>query len=137
IERFNAAERPLLFAGNGIRLARAEREFEQLRKFLGVPTVATWCAADLVPSDDPTYVGRPGSVAARGANFALQNCDFLLAIGVRLDFAITGYAPQNLAREAHRVAVDIDVAELAKLHPYLQQPVCADAKAFLTELLKH
>jgi acetolactate synthase-1/2/3 large subunit len=137
IQAFNACERPLLFAGNGIRLARAEAEFEELRRLLGVPTVATWCAADLVPSDDPTYVGRPGSVAARGANFALQNCDFLLALGVRLDFAITGYAPQNLAREAHKIAVDIDAAELGKLHPYLQQPVCADAKAFITELLKH
>ncbi len=137
IEAFNRCERPLLFAGNGIRLARAEAEFEELRTYLGVPTVATWCAADLVPSDDPTYVGRPGSVAARGANFALQNSDFLLAIGVRLDFAITGYAPQNLAREAYKVAVDIDPAELGKLHPYLQQPVCADAKAFLAELLKH
>ncbi len=136
IAAFNACERPLLFAGNGIRLARAEAEFEQLRQLLGVPTVATWCAADLVPSDEATYVGRPGSVAARGANFALQNCDFLLALGVRLDFAITGYAPQNLAREAHKIAVDIDAAELGKLHPYLQQPVCADAKAFLTELWK-
>ena len=137
IEAFNACERPLLFAGNGIRLARATEEFEELRKFLGVPTVATWCAADLVPSDDPTYVGRPGTVAARGANFALQNCDFLLSIGVRLDMAITGYAPHNLAREAHKVVVDIDAAELGKLAPHMQQPVCADAKAFLTELLKH
>jgi acetolactate synthase-1/2/3 large subunit len=137
IAAFNACERPLLFAGNGIRLARAEAEFEELRTLLGVPTVATWCAADLVPSDDTTYVGRPGTVAARGANFALQNCDFLLSLGVRLDMAITGYAPHNLAREAHKVVVDIDAAELGKLAPYMQQPVCADAKAFLTELLKH
>jgi len=136
VEKLNESQRPLLFAGNGIRLARAEIEFEQLRKFLGVPTVATWCAADLVPSNDPLYVGRPGSVAARGANFALQNSDFLLAIGVRLDFAITGYAPQNLARGAYKVAVDIDQAELKKLHPHLQQPVCADAKGFLSELLR-
>ena len=136
IEKFNASDRPLLFAGNGIRLARAEKEFEELRTFLNVPTVATWCAADLVPSEDATYVGRPGSVAARGANFALQNSDLLLAIGVRLDFAITGYAPHNLAREAWKAAVDIDAAELNKLHPYLQQPIQADAKAFLTELLK-
>ena len=75
------------------------------------------------------------SVAARGANFALQNADLLLAIGVRLDFAITGYAPQNLAREAHKVVVDIDPAELGKLAPHVQQPVCADAKRFLVELL--
>lgn len=136
IEKLNHAERPLLFAGNGIRLAHAEKEFGQLRKLLGIPTVATWCAADLVPSSDPTYVGRPGTVAARGANFALQNADFLLTIGVRLDFAITGYAPQNLAREAHKVAVDIDAAELRKLEPHLQQPICADARTFLTELMR-
>ena len=74
-------------------------------------------------------------MAARGANFALQNCDFLLAIGVRLDFAITGYAPQNLARGAYKAVLDIDAAELEKLHPYLQQPICADAKSFMTELL--
>jgi acetolactate synthase I/II/III large subunit len=136
IEKLNGAQRPLLFAGNGIRLAHAEGEFAKLRGLLKIPTVATWCAADLVPSDDATYVGRPGSVAARGANFALQNSDFLLAIGVRLDFAITGYAPQNLAREAYKVAVDIDEAELKKLDPHLQQPICADAREFLAELLR-
>jgi acetolactate synthase-1/2/3 large subunit len=136
VEKLNHAQRPLLFAGNGIRLAKAEQEFEVLRKLLGIPTVATWCAADLVPSNDALYVGRPGSVAARGANFALQNSDFLLTIGVRLDFAITGYAPQNLARGAYKAAVDVDEAELKKLHPYLQQPVLADAKCFLAELLR-
>jgi acetolactate synthase-1/2/3 large subunit len=132
----NKSERPLLFAGNGIRLALAEKEFHELRKLLNIPIAATWCAADLVPSDEPLYVGRPGSVAARGANFALQNCDFLLALGVRLDFAITGYAPDKLAREAHKTVVDIDAAELAKLHPHIDQPVCADARAFLTEMLR-
>jgi acetolactate synthase-1/2/3 large subunit len=136
IEQLNQAERPLLFAGNGLRLSHAEEEFSELRELLGIPTVATWCAADMVPSDDPTYVGRPGSVAARGANFALQNCDLLLAIGVRLDFAITGYAPHNLARGAHKAVVDIDPAELQKLQPHLQQPICADARAFLAEMLR-
>ncbi len=137
IDALNSSERPLLFAGNGIRLARAEEYFERLRRHLGIPTVATWCAADLVPSNDPTFVGRPGSLASRGANFALQNADFLLTIGVRLDFAITGYAPQNLAREAYKAAVDIDPAELRKLHPHIQQPICADAKVFLDELLRN
>jgi acetolactate synthase I/II/III large subunit len=129
------SKRPLLFAGNGTRLARAEKQFTELRLLLDIPTVATWCAADLVPSDVPTFVGRPGNVAARGANFALQNCDFLLVLGARLDMAITGYAPQNLAREAHKVAVDIDASELAKLYPHLQQPVISDARVFLDELL--
>jgi acetolactate synthase I/II/III large subunit len=135
VEELRKSTRPLLFAGNGIRLARAEKQFTELRLLLDIPTVATWCAADLVPSDVPTFVGRPGNVAARGANFALQNCDFLLVLGSRMDMAITGYAPQNLAREAHKVAVDIDPAELGKLHPHLQQPIVSDARAFLDELL--
>jgi len=136
IEHLNRATRPLLFAGNGIRLARAEQEFAELAGLLKIPVVATWCAADLISSDDSLYVGRPGSVAARGANFALQNCDFLLAIGVRLDFAITGYAPDKLARAAHKVVIDIDPAELAKLRPHVQEPVCSDAGRFLREFLK-
>ncbi|HEY5329926.1 MAG TPA: thiamine pyrophosphate-binding protein [Acidobacteriaceae bacterium] len=135
VEELQKSTRPLLFAGNGIRLAWAEKQFTELRKLLDVPTVATWCAADLVPSDVPTFVGRPGNVAARGANFALQNCDFLLVLGARMDMAITGYAPQNLAREAYKVAVDIDPSELQKLYPHLQQPVVSDARAFLDELL--
>ncbi len=135
ISALNRAERPLIFAGNGIRLARAEREFAELIHLLKVPVVATWCAADLIASDDPLYVGRPGSVAARGANFALQNCDFLLAIGVRLDFAITGYAPEKLARGAFKAAVDIDAAELEKLRPHLQQPIESDAGLFLRDFL--
>ena len=135
-DQLDRAERPLLFAGNGIRLAQAEREFAELIRRLKIPVVATWCAADLIASDDPLYVGRPGAVASRGANFALQNCDFLLAIGVRLDFAITGYAPDKLARGAHKAMVDIDAAELAKLQPHIQTPVRADAGVFLRALLQ-
>jgi acetolactate synthase-1/2/3 large subunit len=135
VAELQKSTRPLLFAGNGTRLARAVPQFTELRELLDIPTVATWCAADLVPSDVPTFVGRPGNVAARGANFALQNCDFLLVLGSRLDMALTGYAPQNLAREAHKIAVDIDPAELQKLYPHLQQPVVADCRAFLDELL--
>jgi acetolactate synthase-1/2/3 large subunit len=136
IEALNRAERPLLFAGNGIRLAGAEASFQALRDRLGIPVAATWCAADLVPSEDPLYVGRPGAIAARGANFALQNADFLLAIGVRLDFAITGYAPERLARAAHKAMVDIDPAELEKLSPHIEQPIRADAGAFIAEFLR-
>jgi len=135
IEALNASERPLLFVGNGVRLARAEEEFRTLWRKLELPVAATWCAADILSAEDRLYVGRPGTLAARGANFALQNCDFLLAIGARLDFAITGYAPEKLARAAHKVMVDIDPAEIQKLHPHIQTPVCADAGAFVRGML--
>jgi acetolactate synthase-1/2/3 large subunit len=136
VAAFNRSRRPLIFAGNGIRLARAEKQFAELVEALKVPVAATWCAADLISSEDPLFVGRPGTLAARGANFALQNCDFLLAIGARLDFAITGYAPDKLAPGAHKVVVDVDPAELRKLAPHVQTPVAADAGAFLNAFLR-
>jgi acetolactate synthase-1/2/3 large subunit len=136
IDALNRSERPLILIGNGVRLARAEDDLRRLFSLLQIPVEATWCAADIISSEDPLFVGRPGSLAARGSNFALQNSDFLLSIGARLDFAITGYAPDRLARAAHRVMVDIDAAEIQKLAPYIHTEVCADAGAFLREMLR-
>jgi acetolactate synthase-1/2/3 large subunit len=136
IQAMNRSDRPLLLAGNGVRLARAQNELREALDLLRLPTALTWCAGDLLSDDDPLFVGRPGGIAPRGANFALQNSDFLLIIGARMDVAITGYAPDRLARAAHKVMVDIDPAEIAKLGGAIQTPVCADAGAFLRELLR-
>jgi acetolactate synthase-1/2/3 large subunit len=135
IDALNRSQRPLIMIGNGVRLARAENELREIFSRLRIPVAATWCAADIISSEDPLFVGRPGSLASRGANFALQNCDFLLSIGARLDFAITGYAPDKLARAAHRVMVDIDAAEIEKLALYIHTPIAADAGDFLREML--
>ncbi len=135
IEQLNKAERPLLMIGNGVRLAGAGPLLEETIRLLQLPVETTWVAMDLIGEDDPLFVGRPGTLAARGANFALQNCDFLLVIGARMDLPIVGYTPENMARAAFKVMVDIDAAELAKLGTVVQMPVQADAKAFLTELL--
>ena len=135
IEILNASERPILLAGNGIRLARAQPEFYELIDLLGIPVLTTWLSVDLLPYKNDLLVGRPGTVAPRGVNFALQNSDFLLSIGSRLDFTITGYAPERLARAAKKVMVDVDAAELGKLTPFIDVPICADAGAFLRELL--
>ncbi len=135
IGQLNKAERPLLMIGNGVRLAGAENLLEETIHLLQLPVETTWVAMDMVGEDDPLFVGRPGTLAARGANFVLQNCDFLLAIGARMDLPIVGYSPENLARAAFKVMVDIDAAELAKLGAAVHMPVQADAKAFLAELL--
>lgn len=136
ITALNRSERPLLLAGNGIRLSRAEREFQQLLHTLGIPVETTWLAIDLIAEDHPLFVGRPGNIAPRGANFAVQNCDFLMSIGARLDRVLTGYAPERFARTAHKVMVDIDPSELAKMDGTVHQPICADAGSFIRELLK-
>jgi acetolactate synthase-1/2/3 large subunit len=135
IERFNAAERPLMMIGNGVRLAHAVGEMNEVRRLLELPTAVTWVASDLVSSDDPLFAGRPGSLAARGANFTIQNCDFLLIVGARMDNSLTGFAPKNLARGAWKAMVDVDPAEIAKLDGTLDSKLAADAGEFFRELL--
>ena len=135
IELLNQSERPLILTGNGIRLAHAEGEFRKLIDLLQIPVLATWLAVDLFSYDDPLYLGKPGTVAPRGVNFALQNCDLLLVIGSRLDMTLTAYAPQHLARGAKKVMIDIDPAELRKLASYTEVSIEADAGDFLREFL--
>ncbi|HKB99705.1 MAG TPA: thiamine pyrophosphate-binding protein [Terriglobales bacterium] len=134
IEQLNQSERPLILAGNGVRLARAEKEFETASSRLGIPVETTWVSSDLVSEDDPLFVGRPGTLAARGANFALQNCDFLLIIGTRMDLPLTGWEPSQLARGAHKVMVDVDESEIRKLGSLIDTAIHADAAAFFHEL---
>jgi acetolactate synthase I/II/III large subunit len=136
IERFSTAERPLLLVGNGVRLAGAGSAILDLVDALDIPVAATWMAMDLIGDDHPRFVGKPGTVAARGANFAAQNCDFLLSIGARLDLPLTGWSAAQFARAAHKVMVDVDPSELAKLAPFISTTVCADAALFIRELLK-
>lgn len=135
IERFNSAERPLLLIGNGVRLSGAGSELNELIERLQVPVSSTWVAMDLIGDDHPLFVGRPGTLAARAANFAAQNCDFLLSIGARLDFPVIGWSPSQFARGAHKVMVDVDSPELGKLSDVMDATICADARAFIHEFL--
>jgi len=117
--------------GHGVRIAGGETQFRMLAERLGVPCVFTWNAADLLPWEHPLYVGRPGVVAARAPNFAVQNCDFLLSIGCRLDNILTAYNPHNFAPHAVKVVVDVDSHELARHEMPIELQVQADARAFL------
>ena len=135
IEELNKSERPMLLIGNGIRLSRAEAEMEQLVRALDIPVEVTWLAIDMIADDDRLYIGRPGTIAQRGANFAIQNCDYLLSIGARQDRVVTGFSPAGFAREAYKVMVDVDRAELAKMGGVIHTPVCADAGDFMREML--
>src|SRR5208282_2583307 len=136
IERLNRAERPFIFAGNGVRVSGAAAAFEKLVRVLNVPVGLTWLAMDLLDDDDPLLVGRPGTVASRGANFALQNADFVLVIGTRLDPPLMGWDPRQFARGAYKTVVDIDPAELRKLEGAIDNPICADARTFIEDMLR-
>jgi acetolactate synthase I/II/III large subunit len=136
IALLNQAERPVVLVGNGVRLGGARAAMRDLIERLGLPVLTTWPAHDMVPDDHPLMVGRPGPMAPRGANFTLQNSDWLLALGARLDLVVTGYAPQNFARAAKKIMVDIDEAELRKMNGTVDVPVCADVKDFVDEMLR-
>jgi acetolactate synthase I/II/III large subunit len=136
LQFLNESERPVLLAGNGIRLAHAEAAFRLLVERLDVPVLTTWLGIDLLEDADPRFVGRPGAVAPRGANFVLQNSDLLLSIGARLDLVLTGYSHEHFARSAHKIVVDIDPAELKKMRCPIDLPVAADAGAFIEELIR-
>ena len=136
MERLSRAERPFIFAGNGVRVSRAAAAFEKLVRLLNVPVGLTWMAMDLLDDDDPLFVGRPGTVASRGANFALQNADFVLVIGARLDPPLMGWDPRQFARGAYKAVVDIDPAELRKLEDVIDNPICADARSFIETMLQ-
>jgi len=131
IQLLNQAERPVLLVGNGVRLAKGMDEFLDLIRILQVPVLTTWKAIDFLPEDHPLFVGRPGSVGQRGANFAQQNSDWILIIGARLDFGQTAYNHSNFARAAKKIMVDVDPAEIRKMNMPIDVVVCADAKDFI------
>ena len=137
IELLNKSERPVLMAGNGIRLADGISEFEELIHILNIPVLTTWNGIDLIEETNPLYYGRPGGLGHRYANFMQQNSDFFLSIGARLNLLQTGYNFDGFAREAVKVMVDIDNAELHKINVRPDLPVCADAKEFMQLLIKH
>lgn len=131
-----AAERPVIYAGGGIRLSGGYDEFCKVIRKLGVPVVTYWNSIDLIASDDPLYVGRGGNMGDRAGNFAVQNSDLVLAIGTRISIRQTGYSFSTWARAAKVIMVDIDRAEMKKHTIHVDLPVWADAKDFLTALDK-
>lgn len=135
IELLNQAERPVLLVGNGVRLAKVIPEFLKLIEILQVPVLTTWKTIDLLSENHPLFIGRPGSIGQRGANFAQQNSDWILCLGARLDFGQTAYNHNLFARAAKKVIVDIDAAEINKLQTKIDVPVVADAGKFIRELL--
>lgn len=136
IELFNGSERPVILAGNGIRLAGAQADFLQLVDLLGVPVLTTRLGVDLIHAAHTLCYGMPGIIASRGANFTLQNSDWLLILGARLDMALIAYAPDKLARAAKKIMVNIDLTEIQKVKSIIDIPVCMDAKLFIQELFK-
>ena len=131
MKRIQEAKRPVLYAGNGIRLSGGHEVFSRVAQKLGVPVVTCWDSIDAMEDAHPLYTGRGGIMGDRAGNFAVQNADVVLAIGNRLSIRQVGYNWKTWAREAYVIMVDIDPAELKKTTLHVELPICADAKEFL------
>lgn len=129
-----SAKRPLVLAGKGVLLSRADNILRELCHRLQIPELSTWPARMVFSDDDPLYFGQPGSPAPRYSNWILQSCDLLLTIGSRLNPAVTIFDEAHFACQARHIMVDIDRNEIAKLHMSFAKTVVCDAGTFLAEL---
>jgi acetolactate synthase-1/2/3 large subunit len=135
LEKVQNAKRPILYAGNGIRLAGAYEEFKELVPFLNIPVVTNWDSIDLIPDDDPLYVGRGGSLGNRAGNFAVQNSDLILSIGSRLSLRQTGFNWEKWAPNSYVIMEDVCEDEMKKPTLHVDMPLHVDAKVLIERLL--
>ncbi|MDD4591654.1 MAG: thiamine pyrophosphate-binding protein [Parabacteroides sp.] len=130
IALLNNANRPLILAGNGVKLAGVQDMLVNFAEDHQIPILLTWKAIDFMDYDHELNFGSPGIMGSRTANFMIQNCDFLLVIGSRLEASVTAFNTANFGKNAKKVMVDIDETEIRKI-THIDIPVVADAGDFL------
>jgi acetolactate synthase-1/2/3 large subunit len=135
LRRIAGAERPVILAGTGVRLADALPEFEAVIRSLRIPVVTAW-THDLIDSSDELFCGRPGTIGERAGNFTVQNSDVLLVLGSRLNIRQVSYNWKSFARFAFKMQVDVDAAELNKPTVKPDLSIHCDLKVFLSEMLR-
>jgi len=122
-DMIRAAKRPLFYIGGGIIAAEASTILRRLSERLSIPVTATLMGLGAMPTDHPLFLGMLGMHAARHTNMALEDCDLLIAAGVRFDDRATGKAAQ-FCPDAQIIHIDIDAGELGKIR---QPHLCMEA----------
>ena len=134
LEELSEARRPLLLAGGGIRSGK--EALEQFLEQTGLPLVFTPAACDVYGTGNDLSLGAVGSIGgSRPGNFALQNADYVLAVGTKLCSQVTGTDYEKFLRAGRMVVVDIDPIEHTKKEAPTDRVIHADAKAMLETLL--
>ena len=133
----NAAKKPFVIFGQGVILGRAEKEFTQFIEKGGLPAAWTILGMSAIPTDHPQAVGMLGMHGNYGPNVLTNECDVLIAVGMRFDDRVTGRL-DKYAKQAKVIHLDIDPAEIDK-NVKSTVPVWGDCKEtlpLLTELLE-
>jgi acetolactate synthase I/II/III large subunit len=134
IAELRYARRPLILAGQGIRVAGAAERFRNVTRQLGIPVVTTQMGKDLLPYDDECFVGHPGHKGDRAANFAVQSADFILSLGCSLQIQTTGYEFSQFAPQANKIQVELDPAIRERESAGFQHKIAMDVGVFLAEV---
>ena len=135
--KLKVSKRPVIYAGNGIRISKSYTSFLKLIDKFNIPVVTCWDSIDLIDTESKLYVGRGGTMGDRAGNFAVQNSDLLICLGTRLNIYQVGYNVKSWAREAYVVDVDIDSEELKKPTIRVDLPICGDVNYVINELIKY
>jgi acetolactate synthase-1/2/3 large subunit len=131
----NEAKRPLIVAGQGVSIAKAERELRQLAEIANIPVATSLLGIGTIPGTHPLAISWGGMHGEAFTNFAMQECDVMLAIGARLDDRLTG-AFDTFAPKARIIHADLDPAEMNK-NLTIDTPVVGDALLTLRAMLNH
>ena len=136
VKKLKNSKRPVLIAGNGIRFSKSYLLFKQIIKKLKIPILTVWNSHDLIENDNPYYAGRPGLDGERAGNFNIQNSDLLIIIGARMHVRQIGYNFKSFAREAYKIMIDIDKAEIDKFNLGINFKITADINQVLKLMIK-
>ncbi len=128
------AKRPMIYAGGGIISSDAAPQLRELVKKTGIPVTMTVMGLGAFPNEDPLSLDMLGMHGSAYANFAVRDCDLLIALGVRFDDRVTGKL-EAFAKHAKIVHVDIDQSEINK-NKEAHIPIVSDVKFALEELNK-
>ncbi|MFZ0005050.1 MAG: biosynthetic-type acetolactate synthase large subunit [Methanoregula sp.] len=133
IELIMAAERPLIYAGGGVIISNASPQLIAFVSGHGIPVTTTLMGIGCIPGDHPLNLGMLGMHGTEYANFAVTECDLLIAIGARFDDRVTGKI-ETFAPHAKVIHIDIDPAEIGK-NKHVDVPIVGDIKAVLTDMM--
>ena len=131
LSELKRAKRPLILAGQGVRLAGMTEVFRSLLPKVDVPVVNSRMGIDTIETDNPYFAGRCGNHGYRSSHFALQSCDVLLILGSRLAPNTTGYNVPDFAKQARKILVECDPAELTQYGVKIDQSIRGDLRDFL------
>ena len=135
IGKIKEAKAPVIYVGNGVRLAKREQQFITLAEKLNIPVVTAISGSDIIWHNHPLCFGKPGICGDRIGNIMVQNSDLLIVMGTRLSIRQVSYAYDLLAPKAYKVMVDIDLAEMQKPTLSIDMPIHVNLSEFIDKMM--